>query len=332
MKKQRLQLDASVLAQRMKPYRSRPVSAVTPRFRDGTISIPAERRFSPNRVQQTEPQPSLTVNPLQIKPVKATVEQSQIPKRNQSAQDVSNYKNKFNFEANALAWRDEHKKSRSRLHVPKVGKQRAVSALLVGMALVVFVGGIITSLHSFKLDQELSTTVSAQPALTEDEQKPTDDELNSYKVAPDMPRYIIIPSINVRARVLHVGINKEGEMQTPSKIHDTGWYKNSSKPGIGLGASIIDGHVSGATQNGVFYDLNKLQAGDVVTIERGDGSTVDYKVVRKEVTDVDKVDMNKMFKTANENKHGLNLISCTGKFESKTKTYSQRIMIFTEVI
>jgi LPXTG-site transpeptidase (sortase) family protein len=168
--------------------------------------------------------------------------------------------------------------------------------------------------------------------LTEDEKKPDDDEVRSYNVAPDMPRYIIIPSINVHARILHIGLDKDGEMQTPSKIHDTGWYTGSSKPGSGLGASIIDGHVAGATQNGVFYDLKSLKSGDVVTVEKGDGSRVDYQVVRKEILDTDKVDMNKMFKTANEDKHGLNLISCTGNFDSKTKTYSQRIMIFTEVM
>jgi len=159
----------------------------------------------------------------------------------------------------------------------------------------------------------------------------TAQKRGSYKVAADMPRLLTIPSIHVNARIMSLGILGSGALDTPRNTNDTGWYNGSSKPGEG-GAALIVGHVSGPTNVGVFYNLKKLANGDTITVERGDGSKVDYRVVKmKEVASQD-VNMNEMLLPVTEGKGGLNLITCAGKYSTKDQTFNDRELVFAEKI
>ena len=94
---------------------------------------------------------------------------------------------------------------------------------------------------------------------------------------------------------------------------------------------MLDGHVSGPTQKGVFYKIETLNKGDIVTIERGDGKKIDYKVVKVEIKKATNLDMTEMISPITKGTHGLNLISCTGKFNASNKTFEDRALVFTEV-
>jgi sortase (surface protein transpeptidase) len=129
------------------------------------------------------------------------------------------------------------------------------------------------------------------------------------------------------ARVLQVGITKDGALATPSNVFDSAWYKQSAKPGQ-PGATLIDGHVSSWTTNGVFYGIKKLVAGDTITIERGDGTKLDYSVVKTMTYQADAVDMASLIKPVTAGKSGLNLITCGGKYDTKSGEFTQRIAVF----
>lgn len=201
------------------------------------------------------------------------------------------------------------------------------AVLLLGFGLYVAVSGLITN-------KAITNVVNAQgnrsAAGGYKEQKPTDDDLNNYHVAADMPRFIEIPSLGVKARVFSLGVDKKGQMAVPSNIFDVGWYNQSAKPGSLAGASVIDGHVSGPTQPGSFYDLKNVQNGDVITVERGDGKKFSYKVIGKEVQEPNKLDMTKVLVSKDTNKAALNLITCTGKVTGHE--YSQRLVVYTEAM
>lgn len=142
-----------------------------------------------------------------------------------------------------------------------------------------------------------------------------------------MPRTITIPSIDVKARVLQVGVDNDNQMQSPSSIFDTGWYTGASKPGE-MGAAVIDGHYSGPTKKGVFSKINSLKQGDVIEVERGDGVVIKFTVQSTEKVPANKVDMAKLLVSSDTNKPGLNLITCGGIFDARRNVFLDRTIVY----
>jgi LPXTG-site transpeptidase (sortase) family protein len=161
--------------------------------------------------------------------------------------------------------------------------------------------------------------------------RPSQKDINSYKVAADLPRFINIPSIKVpKTRIMHLGVNKNGQIAVPANIYDTGWYTSSAKPGQ-AGAMFIFGHVSSWEANGIFHDLKKLRTGDLVTIERGDGVKYTYKVEKTKTYPHDKVNMNEVLAPSNANIPALNLMTCAGKVIKGTSEFTERYVVFTSL-
>lgn len=160
----------------------------------------------------------------------------------------------------------------------------------------------------------------------------TDEHLNAYTVAPELPRYIRIPSINVFARVKHTSVDKQGAVDAPGNIHDASWYNESAKPGNANGSSLLLGHVSGWTAPGVFKNLDKLLAGDTIEIEKGSGERVLYEVTYTESVPVSSLDMTKVLSSDVAGTHDLKLMTCSGKFNREKEAYEDRFIVHTKII
>lgn len=168
------------------------------------------------------------------------------------------------------------------------------------------------------------TTADAPPSTV----KPTKSAVEKYDVAPDNPKYISIPAVGVvRARVLALGVNEKNEVAAPGNIYDTGWYKASSKPGQ-TGAMFINGHVYSESNDSVFFNLDKLTPGDVISVTKGDDSVVRYQVVKTKVYPYDNVDMAEVLAPINPEKPGLNLMTCAGTAVKGTNTFNKRLAVF----
>lgn len=202
------------------------------------------------------------------------------------------------------------------------------SKLLPAMAVVLFLVGIGVSFWSFRSsDQAVADIQSAVAQEQPEEAEPTQDDIHDYTVAPDLPRFIRINNIDVFARVSRVGMGADNKLQAPANIHDAGWYENSSKPGE-AGAVLVDGHVSGPSQPGVFYNLKELVAGDIIEIERGDGKKFEYEVVVTNVYEKQDTDMLAALNSVDPGKPGLNLITCTGRFDAAENDFEDRLIVF----
>jgi hypothetical protein len=140
------------------------------------------------------------------------------------------------------------------------------------------------------------------------EQPPTLDTVKKYTVGADEPRFLKIGKLNVFARARPISLKTQVEPNSPANIFDAGWYKGSSKLGE-KGATLIHAHVSGATQHGVFYDIDKLTAGDLIAVTRGDGKEFIYKVVSKKMFEKGNVDMSTALNSIMPGKSGLNLLT-----------------------
>lgn len=167
------------------------------------------------------------------------------------------------------------------------------------------------------------TTVDTEELI---EEEPSEQEVREYVVAPDRPRYLSISKLGInKARILPMGVNASGELDTPQNIFDVGWYEASGKPGQG-GTMVIDGHNGGPHVLGVFKNLPNLEEGDIVTVERGDGIIYDYAVVENVTVSLDEADAY-MATAAKSPRHGeesITLISCTGEWSQQQQTYLSR--------
>ncbi|MBR3236525.1 class F sortase [Candidatus Saccharibacteria bacterium] len=200
---------------------------------------------------------------------------------------------------------------------------------LVALFLLIFLIRVISFENAYYDEKEGSERAVAEAADEPpelDETEPTEEAIKDYNVAPDRPRYLTIDKLGVKnARVLPMGVNSKGELDTPRNIFDVGWYEGSSKPGQG-GTMIIDGHNGGPTKTGVFKRLPDLMAGDILQIERGDGVLFEYSVVESVSISLNDSDsyMAKAAQSPEEGIESLTLISCTGEWSQSRQTYLSR--------
>lgn len=209
------------------------------------------------------------------------------------------------------------------------------SMVLYAMAGTVFAAGLFVAFGGMRANHQVAAqvkheqqktiqSVATNPVPTT--YKPSTTEVKSYVVAPNLPKYIDIPALKVHARVLSEGVNRDGTLQVPWNIYDTGWYNASAQPGQ-PGAVLIDGHSGIGAMHGIFHDLGQLKPGDAIVVTRGDGQQFTYKVLQAQVVNVNSVDMRSMVVSAIASKPGLNLITCTGDQIPGTDQLNARVLV-----
>jgi hypothetical protein len=97
------------------------------------------------------------------------------------------------------------------------------------------------------------------------------------EAAASSPVRLEVPAIGVAARVVRLGLGPDGAMQVPGDFAAAGWFAGGPVPGQ-LGPAVIAGHVDSRTGPAVFYRLGELRPGDVVVVERADGSRLRFLV------------------------------------------------------
>lgn len=220
----------------------------------------------------------------------------------------------------------------------KINKKRVFAFIrtIIVMAILAVSGYLIWDM--WLADQTahkiFSNPVAAVAAI--DEASPTGADVTSisnqawaaHATPADQARYVYLPSINARARVISVGINSKGKIDSPKNVNDVAWYDGSAKPGQ-EGQVFITGHSSFApTYKAAFDRLAEVKIGDRITIERGDGKKIIYRVVNTETVKTDKVDMRKVLNVPDQAARGLTLMSCTGEFNYRTQSSDTRVIVY----
>ena len=200
---------------------------------------------------------------------------------------------------------------------------------VVGILFLVFLIRVLSFENAYyneKDGSERAVTAISQSDEELVEEKPSNEEVREYKVAPDRPRYLTVEKVGiVNARILPMGVNTEGELDTPRNIFDVGWYEGSSKPGQG-GTLIIDGHNGGPHVHGVFKELPSLSKGDIIKVERGDGEVFRYEVVENNAIALNESNayMSTASRSPEPGTESVTLISCTGEWSQAQDTYLSR--------
>jgi len=157
---------------------------------------------------------------------------------------------------------------------------------------------------------------------------PVEEKVSQLKEEAGLPIKLKIPKINADASFEYVGLTDDGAMGVPKGPQGVAWFNLGPRPGD-IGNAVISGHY-GWKNNipAVFDDLNKLKIGDKVYIETEKGETITF-VVRELRSFGENDDASDVF-ISNDGKSHLNLITCEGVWNKSLKSYSKRLVVFTD--
>jgi sortase (surface protein transpeptidase) len=161
-------------------------------------------------------------------------------------------------------------------------RNRGILLIMIGVFVLIFYGVSILKKHTATSGTaplpSASITITASNSTPSERKIPTDT--SAYVVPATQPRKILVPEIGVEGLIQKVGRTNKNAIAVPSSIYIAGWYVDSVLPGQ-KGLSIIDGHINGTYNPGIFYNLQNLTIGDKFMIEFGDYSKKTFEVVDK---------------------------------------------------
>jgi LPXTG-site transpeptidase (sortase) family protein len=134
-----------------------------------------------------------------------------------------------------------------------------------------------------------------------------------------------LPSLNVSAPVVSLGVLDGGLMESPRTPTDVGWYSFSARPGT-TGNAVFAGHVDYANYGpAVFYHLRDLKSGDLIRVALEDGTTIAYQVTSTQIYEADSAPVQEIVgPTPNQT---ITLITCTGVFDRNALDYDKRLVV-----
>lgn len=143
-----------------------------------------------------------------------------------------------------------------------------------------------------------------------------------------LPVRLKIPKISVDAQVEYVGLASNGAMDAPKVPPDVAWFNLGPRPGDN-GSAVISGHFG--WKNGisaVFDNLHKLRKGDMAYVQDEKGITTVFVV--RELRQYGQNENDGSVFISSDGKAHLNLITCEGVWSAAKKSYSDRLVVFTD--
>jgi Sortase domain len=147
--------------------------------------------------------------------------------------------------------------------------------------------------------------------------------------ARSTPVELNIPALSLSVSLSTLGLNADGTVQVPTDIQQPGWYGLGPSPGE-VGSAVILGHVDSQAGPAVFFKLSSLVAGDMVNVTLADGVTAQFKVTS--ASTYPKANFPDQEVYASHGFSGLQLVTCTGVFDSETGHYLSNAVVYTSLV
>ena len=174
----------------------------------------------------------------------------------------------------------------------------------------------------------LTSIPGAQPAMA------TVPLANSFSVAAadqrstapriSAPTRLRIPRIGVTSSMMPLGLQRNGSLQVPPDALTSGWFAGGPRPGQ-VGPAVIAAHVHWDGRWAVFRRISTLKYGDLIHVDRRDGTTVTFRVTR--VGRYKKTAFPTRLVYGNLNYPGLRLITCD-RFDYTRRAYMDNVVVF----
>jgi sortase (surface protein transpeptidase) len=150
------------------------------------------------------------------------------------------------------------------------------------------------------------------------------------KGTPSLPAYLSIPSLAVTAKVEHVGVDSQNNMDIPKDPFNAAWFSPGTVPGR-IGNAVMDGHLDWfGVKEAIFYYLGELKPGDRVYVRDDKGVERAFVVTKQQVCTWNNCPLQDIFGKANTAR--LNLITCHGNYNRTQQNYDRRLVVFTEAV
>jgi hypothetical protein len=146
------------------------------------------------------------------------------------------------------------------------------------------------------------------------------------------PVSLAIPAINVHAKIISLGLNRNGTLTVPPLSHPgvTSWYDKGPVPGQ-PGAAAILGHVDAAGVGpAVFYNLGNLRPGAKIYVRLRDRQTIVFETYSVALYSKTRFPTAKVFGYTRW--PTLRLITCGGAFDKRTGHYLSNVVAFASYI
>lgn len=200
-------------------------------------------------------------------------------------------------------------------------RQRA-ARVLAGASVLIGVGGV--GLVGWGLT---GGELPSLPDFTEPAPPPATPATSPMAAAE--PVRIAIPTLDVRAPVMDLGLQADGSLEVPPGADRAGWYTDSPTPGE-LGPAIVAAHVNWNGEDGPFADAAEMKFGDRVRVARADGTTAVFAVTHVEQYSKDNFPTKQVY--GNINHAGLRLITCGGEFMESVDSYADNIVVYARLV
>ena len=146
------------------------------------------------------------------------------------------------------------------------------------------------------------------------------------------PVSVDIPAIRVDAKIIDLGLNRNGTLAVPplSSPGVTSWYDRGPVPGQ-PGAAAILGHVDAVGVGpAVFYGLGNLRPGAKIYVRLHDGQTIVFETYSVALYQKTKFPTAKVFGYTSW--PTLRLITCGGLFDQRTGHYLGNVVAFASYV
>lgn len=179
--------------------------------------------------------------------------------------------------------------------------------------------------------KDRQATEETDNVLRYSEDTPSEEAIpDNYRVPKGEPLSIEIDRIGTKGFIQKVGVDQHQAVTAPNNVNLAGWFNESVLPG-NKGLSIIDGHVSGRSSEGIFKNLPKVKPGDEVIITMGGGGKFTYQVFDTKTIPNEQA-ASVLFEQSPKVTAQLNLITCTGQYDKNAKTYNDRVIVYAKLL
>lgn len=158
--------------------------------------------------------------------------------------------------------------------------------------------------------------------------EPVSGSTNTEQTNPGLPVRLIIPKVDIDTTIKQVGLTPDGAVGTPKSQNDAAWFSLGPRPGE-KGSAVISGHYGWKDGNpSVFDKLYQLREGDKLFIKDDKGEITTF-VVRGNRRYGSEAQAKEVF-GSDDGKSHLNLVTCEGVWDEVSKSYSSRLVVFTD--
>lgn len=201
--------------------------------------------------------------------------------------------------------------------------------MLVGLALTSYVIARYFFNKNHKQEPVNKSTVITYSTDKPSEDRP-DKKTYRWQGGSNDPKYISIPSTGSEGFLQNVGVDQNKQVAVPNNIYMAGWFNETPRPGE-KGNSVIDGHVTGRINKGIFEKLTSIKPGDEIKIEFGDGSNKNFTVKKSVAVPVNNAPA-VIFSQDPAIERQLTVVTCTGNWDAKLNQYTERLIVIAQAI